>query len=125
MGARELRNERIKATKEVIAKSVVGDYRAEHLFTLRQSPAAYRRYQKPNRRLRSRDSPILGAPRATRLPKPTQPTVCRKCLRSELKRSSASISPESLVSTSASPELCLERLVPIFTKFRSASAFAS
>ena len=42
----KLRNERIKATKEVIAKSVVGDYRAEHLFTLRQSPAAYRSYQK-------------------------------------------------------------------------------
>ena len=29
----KLRNERIKASKEVIAKSVVGDYRAEHLFT--------------------------------------------------------------------------------------------
>src|SRR5438445_152462 len=42
----KLRNERIKASEEVIAKSLVGDYRAEHLFTLRQSLAAYRSYQK-------------------------------------------------------------------------------
>jgi hypothetical protein len=42
----KLRNERIKATEEVIAKSLVDDYRHEHLFTLRQSLAAYRSYQK-------------------------------------------------------------------------------
>src|SRR3954467_7718772 len=40
-----LRHERIKASEEVIAKSLVGDYRAEHLFTLRQSLTAYRSYQ--------------------------------------------------------------------------------
>jgi transposase len=40
-----LRHERIKASEEVIAKSLVGDYRAEHLFTLRQSLKAYRSYQ--------------------------------------------------------------------------------
>ena len=33
----KLRNDRIKASEEVIAKSLVGDYRPEHLFTLRQS----------------------------------------------------------------------------------------
>jgi transposase len=42
----KLRNDRINASEEVIAKSLVGDYRAEHLFTLRQSLAAYRSYQK-------------------------------------------------------------------------------
>ncbi len=42
----KLRNHRIKASEETIAKSLVGDYRAEHLFTLRQSLAAYRSYQK-------------------------------------------------------------------------------
>jgi transposase len=41
----KLRNERIRASEEVIAKSLVGDYRPEHLFTLRQSLAAYRSYQ--------------------------------------------------------------------------------
>jgi hypothetical protein len=39
-----LRHERIKASEEVIAKSLVGDYRIEHLFTLRQSLTAYRSY---------------------------------------------------------------------------------
>ena len=42
----ELRDGRIKATEETILKSLVGDYRREHLFTLRQSLAAYRNYQK-------------------------------------------------------------------------------
>lgn len=42
----KLRHERIKASEEVIAKSLVGDYRPEHLFTLRQSLIAYRSYQK-------------------------------------------------------------------------------
>jgi transposase len=41
-----LRDARIKATEETIIKSLVGDYRREHLFTLRQSLAAYRSYQK-------------------------------------------------------------------------------
>ena len=40
----KLRHERIKASEEVIAKSLVGDYRSEHLFTLRQSLTAYRSY---------------------------------------------------------------------------------
>jgi transposase len=41
----QLRHTRIKASAEVIAKSLVGDYRPEHLFTLRQSVNAYRSYQ--------------------------------------------------------------------------------
>ena len=41
-----LRDGRIKATEETIIKSLVGDYRWERLFTLRQSLAAYRNYQK-------------------------------------------------------------------------------
>ena len=41
-----LRDGRIKASEETIRKSLVGDYRREHLFTLRQSLAAWRNYQK-------------------------------------------------------------------------------
>jgi transposase len=41
----KLRHRRVKATEETIAKSLVGDYRREHLFTLRQSLAAFRQYQ--------------------------------------------------------------------------------
>jgi transposase len=40
-----LRDPRIKASEATIAKSLVGDYRREHLFTLRQSLVAYRHYQ--------------------------------------------------------------------------------
>ncbi len=41
----KLRDPRIKATESTIAKALVGDYRPEHLFTLRQSLAAYHYYQ--------------------------------------------------------------------------------
>jgi transposase len=41
-----LRDGRIKASEETIIKSLVGDYRREHLFTLGQSLAAWRNYQK-------------------------------------------------------------------------------
>lgn len=40
-----LRDRRIKASAETIAKSLVGDYHPEHLFTLKQVLAAYRHYQ--------------------------------------------------------------------------------
>src|SRR5450755_4339865 len=40
-----LRDRRIKASADTIAKSLVGDYRREHLFTLRQSLASFRHYQ--------------------------------------------------------------------------------
>ena len=36
------RDPRVKAAPETLAKALVGDYRPEHLFTLRQSLAAYR-----------------------------------------------------------------------------------
>jgi transposase len=39
------RDRRIKASSETIAKALVGDYRSEHLFTLRQSLVSYRHYQ--------------------------------------------------------------------------------
>ena len=41
----QLRHPRVRASQETIMKSLVGDYREEHLFTLRQSLNAYRYYQ--------------------------------------------------------------------------------
>jgi transposase len=41
----KLRDPHIKCDGRTIAKSLVGDYRGEHLFTLRQSVTAYRHYQ--------------------------------------------------------------------------------
>jgi transposase len=40
------RHRRVKASRETIAKALVGDYRSEHLFTLRQALAAYRHTQR-------------------------------------------------------------------------------
>src|SRR4029077_12680529 len=42
----QLRHSRGQASEEVVVKSLVGDYRREHLFTLRQSLEAYRYYQR-------------------------------------------------------------------------------
>jgi hypothetical protein len=39
------RDPRLKASPETLAKALVGDYRPEHLFTLRQALASYRHYQ--------------------------------------------------------------------------------
>jgi len=41
----ELCDVRVKASRETVAKALIGDYRREHLFTLKQSLAAYRHYQ--------------------------------------------------------------------------------
>jgi transposase len=41
----QLRDPRIRADKKTIAKALVGTWRPEHLFTLRQSLATYRTYQ--------------------------------------------------------------------------------
>jgi transposase len=40
-----MRDPRIRASEETIMKSLVGDYREEHLFALRQSLRSYRHYQ--------------------------------------------------------------------------------
>jgi transposase len=40
-----LRDGRVKASEEIIRKSLVGNYRREHLFTLEQSLKAFRQYQ--------------------------------------------------------------------------------
>jgi len=41
----ELRDRRVKASEETIRKSLVGNWRPEHLFTLKQSRQMYRNYQ--------------------------------------------------------------------------------
>jgi transposase len=41
----QLCHSRVKSSREIVAKSLEGDYRAEHVFALRQSLAGYRYYQ--------------------------------------------------------------------------------
>lgn len=42
----KLRDYRIKASEQTVAKALVGDYRPEHLFTLSQALQSYRHYQR-------------------------------------------------------------------------------
>ena len=126
----KLRNQRIKATEETIAKSLVGDYRAEHLFTLRQSLTAYRSYQKLvadcdeeiRRSLEEMDSkndePLEGGSNC----QPERPPFQ---LSKELERI---IGVDLTKVPSLGPlniQILLGEIGPDLTKFRNASAFAS
>ncbi len=129
-----LRNERIKASEEVIAKSLVGDYRPEHLFTLRQSLEAYRSYHKMldecDREIR-RNLEEFKPPEAPPAPveKSTKPAAKKLTadgvLRSELRRVfGIDLTKIPGIRTGIAQTLFGE-IGPDFTKFRSASAFAS
>lgn len=129
----KLRNERIKASEEVIAKSLVGDYRPEHLFTLRQSLAAYRSYQKL---IDDCDKEIRQRLHDFQPPRPPGETPEREkstqkgrssdgVLKSELKRVfGIDLTQIPGIRTGIAQTLFGE-IGPDFTKFRSASAFAS
>jgi len=130
----KLRNERIKASEAVIAKSLVGDYRSEHIFTLRQSLAAYRSYQKL---IEDCDREIRGW--LEQFQPPRQPDVANddsqkpqpknasteSVLRSELKRVFGIDLTQIPGIRVGIAQTLFGEVGPDFTKFRSASAFAS
>ncbi len=131
----KLRGERIKASEAVIAKSLVGDYRHEHLFTLKQSLEAYRTYQKMiddcDREIREHleefqppappPTPPAGEGEVT----PKKPPSTGAILRSELQRVwGVDLTAIPGIRTGIAQTLFGE-IGPDFTKFRSASAFAS
>jgi transposase len=132
----KLRHERIKASEEVIAKSLVGDNRPEHLFTLRQSLIAYRSYQhliedcerEIHRALEQFHPPSSppassSAPDRTAVPTKTRPSD--SVLRVELQRAfGVDLTQIPGIRTGIAQTLFGE-IGPDFSKFRSASAFAS
>ena len=131
----KLRHERIRASEEVIAKSLVGDYRHEHLFTLRQSLGAYRSYQKLiddcDREIRQQLNDFNSPDRpetleSGRTPKPESKRLSTDgVLKSELKRVfQVDLTKIPGIRTGIAQTLFGE-IGPDFTKFRSASAFAS
>jgi len=129
----QLRNKRIKASEEVIAKSLVGDYRPEHLFTLRQSLAAYRSYQQLvdecDREIRAQLRDFEPPHPPAEIPEEgksiKKPISSDGVLRSELKRVfGIDLTQIPGIRTGIAQTLFGE-IGPDFTKFRSASAFAS
>jgi len=130
----KLRNDRIKASEEVIAKSLVGDYRPEHIFTWRQSLAVYRSYQKLiddcDREIRRSlgefkppSQPNASASDSQKGPSKTSATD--GVLRTELKRVfGVDLTKIPGIRVGIAQTLFGE-IGPDFTKFRSASAFAS
>ena len=129
-----LRNERIKASAEVIAKSLVGDYRSEHIFTLRQSLASYRGYQKMidecdqeiRRQLEQMQSATPSPDTTNKLPAETKPkSSSQAILQSELKRIFGVDLTKIPGIRVGIAQTLLGEIGPDFTKFRSPSAFAS
>ena len=132
----KLRHERIKASEEVIAKSLVGDYRPEHLFTLRQSLMAYRIYQdliadceREIRQGLEQFHPPSSPPAATRnLDTASAASKTRSSdgiLRAELRQVfGVDLTQIPGIRTGIAQTLFGE-IGPDFSKFRSASAFAS
>jgi transposase len=129
----KLRSERIKASEAVIAKSLVGDYRHEHLFTLKQSLAAYRSYQKMiddcdreiRQHLEDLQPPTTPAKPVGEAESATKKQSNDGILRSELHRVwGVDLTRIPGIRTGIAQTL-LGEIGPDFTKFRSASAFAS
>jgi hypothetical protein len=130
----KLRNDRIKASEEVIAKSLVGDYRPEHIFTLRQSLAVYRSYQtliddcdrEIRRSLGEFKPPSQPNASASDSQKGQSKTSATDgVLRTELKRVfGVDLTKIPGIRVGIAQTLFGE-IRPDFTKFRSASAFAS
>jgi transposase len=130
----KLRHERIKASEEVIAKSLVGDYRPEHLFTLQQSLTAYRSYQtmiddcdrEIRRYLEEFQPPEQPSAPVDEHAKPAKKKLpADGVLRSELQRVfGIDLTKIPGIRTGIAQTLFGE-VGPDFTKFRSASAFAS
>jgi transposase len=117
----------------VIVKSLVGDYRPEHLFTLRQSLAAYRSYQELidecDREIRQRLHDFQPPHPAAETPQEEKCTHKARSsdsvLKSELQRVfGIDLTRIPGIRTGIAQTLFGE-IGPDFTPFRSASAFSS
>jgi transposase len=132
----KLRDWRIKASEETIMKSLVGDYRYEHLFVLRQSLDGYRRYQKMiqeldeevKRRMVQLPSKVdpavkpLGKERNPRkTPRRTEPLD----LRQELYRSFGVDLTQVPGINPLTAQVLLTEVGPVLSRFPTAAAFCS
>lgn len=133
----KLRDRRVRASEEIVAKSLVGDYRSEHLFTLRQSLVAYRQCQQLiaecdqeiNRGLETLSSAadLIEAPLPPAKPasKKRRPGETGYDLRAQHYRILGVDLTQVPGISSLIVHTILTEVGPDFSKFRSASAFAS
>jgi len=133
----KLRDWRIRASEETIAKSSVGDYRPEHLFTLRQSLKAYRQYQlllaECDREIQGR---LETLPSKTSTEQPALPAAKPSAKKRkgnepdfDLRRQHYRILGVDLTAVPGMSSLLIHTILaevgPDLSKFRTASAFAS
>lgn len=127
----------VKTPHEIVAKALVGDYRPEHLFTLKQSLDGYRFYKKLITELDEETARLMQAvPSAGKqfaaMPTRTKHTVYQRNgndprfdLRSELYRI-AGVDLTDVPGVSAiTAQVILTEIGPDVSRFRNASAFAS
>src|SRR5262249_15775439 len=133
----QLRNSRIKASEQTVAEALVGDYRSEHLFVLRQSLEAYRQYQRwisdcdreieqQLRRIESKidpvQHPLVRAKEDRRKPRGNE---ARFDLRSDLYRIFGVDLTDVPGVSSLTAHLLLTEVGADLSKFPTAAAFAS
>jgi transposase len=121
----QLCSKRIKASKEIITKSLVGDYRPEHLFTLRQSLQTYRQLQQLisecDTEIRRLINTFESSQHLQNNAPPTSPEIT---LTAELTRVFGVDLTKIPGLGVESVQTLLGEVGPDFTKFSSASAFA-
>jgi transposase len=133
----QLRHPRIRASEETIIKSLVGDYREEHLFTLRQSLKAYRYYQEliqevdaqvkqmmqrlPSKLAEGEKPPQGSKRRARKVPWRNEPPQ----LREDLYRTFGVDLTEIPGINSLTAQMVLTEIGPNLTRFPTAAAFCS
>jgi len=122
-----LRDGRVKASEETIAQALTGDYRPEHRFTLKQSLASYRHYQKLmsacDREMEQQQTKPLAPPKVRRKkPFSNEPNFDLRAYLYRIFGVDLTAVPGISVLTA---HAILSEIGPDLSKFRSASAFAS
>ena len=132
-----LRDGRVKASEATIVQALTGDYRHEHLFTMKQSLAAYRHYQKLmsacdveiERQLKQFDALVDEKARPLAPPKVRRRKTFGNEPKFDLRKHLYRIFGVDLTAVPGISVLTahaiLSEIGPDLSKFRSASAFAS
>jgi transposase len=115
-----LRDPRIRASHETIAKSLEGDYQQEHLFTLRQSVELYQQYRKKILECED-ESPAKDSVKKCKVMKPAQALTLRNEGYRILGVDLTTIPGISVLHV----QTILAELGPDHSKFRNAAAFSS